>query len=346
MAGFPTDIIKRITEKNNLTQEEAEHLFLAIMKGGLTPAQIASVLTALKMKIETIEEITGAALVMREKSEKLRIENPDNILDTCGTGGDSSGSYNISTAVAFVVAGAGIPVAKHGNKAVSSRSGSADVLQELGIKTDADRSVMEQALKEAKICFMMAPKYHTSMRHIAPVRQELGIRTIFNILGPLANPAGATHQLLGVYSRDLVAKMAMVLLRLGSKRAWVVHGEDGLDEITTTSITHVAELKNGHISTFTINPEDFGIELVKPEALQGGDARHNARALREILLGRGDKAYRDIVLLNSAAALVICEKAQDIKEGIKLAEESIKTGRANDALLKLVELSNIAEDVA
>lgn len=331
-------IIDKITQRNDLTQEEAERAFLSMMKGGSTPAQVAAMLIALKMKGETVDEITGAAMVMRAKAEKISAIG--DVLDTCGTGGDNSGSYNISTAVAFVVAGAGISVAKHGNKAISSRSGSADVLRELGVNIDADKSIMEAALRESGICFMMAPKYHSSMRYIAPVRQELGIRTIFNILGPLANPAGAPYQLLGVYSRDLVAKMAMVLARLGSKRAWVVYGEDGLDEITTTGITHVAELKEGRISTFTINPADYGIELVTAEDLQGGDAAHNASELRGLLLGRGKKAYRDIVLLNSAAALVVCGKADNLEEGLVIATESIDSRKANDALLKLVEVSN------
>jgi anthranilate phosphoribosyltransferase len=333
-----TNFIKKITEKHDLTQDEAEQAFLAMMKGGMTPAQVAALLVGLKMKGETIDEITGAAVVMRAKSDKIKA--PENTLDTCGTGGDNSGSYNISTAVAFVVAGAGVPVAKHGNKAISSRSGSADVLRELGVNIDADKSIMEQALTEAGICFMMAPKYHNAMRYIAPVRLELGIRTIFNILGPLSNPASAPYQLLGVYSRDLVAKMAMVLSRLGTKCAWIVYGEDGLDEITTTGITHVAKLQDGHVATFTINPADYGIEIVTVADLHGGDATYNARELREVLLGRGKKAYREIVLLNSAAALVICGKAENLQEGLLVAADSIDSRKANDALLKLVEISN------
>lgn len=332
-------IIKRLTSHQDLTREEAETVFLAMMKDGITPAQMAAVLVGLSMKGETVDEIAGAATVMRLKSEKIKA--PENAIDTCGTGGDNSGTYNVSTAVAFVVAGAGVAVAKHGNKAVSSKSGSSDVLRSLGVNVDAEKKYMEQALNEAGVCFMLAPKYHTSMRFIAPVRQELGVRTIFNILGPLANPAGIAHQVLGVYSRDLVAKMAMVLQALGSKRAWVVHGEDGLDEITTTGITHVAELSDGHISMFTINPDDYGIEIAEAKDLQGGDAVHNAKELREILLGRGKKAYRDIVLLNSAAALVVAGKAEGLQAGLALAEESISSGKANEALLKLVEISNL-----
>ena len=332
------DFIKKVTDGQNLTREEAEHIFLAIIKGGATPAQIAAMLIALKIKGETIHEIAGAVAVMRLRSEKFTA--PNNSLDTCGTGGDNSRSYNISTAVAFVVAGAGIPVAKHGNRAISSRSGSADVLRELGVNIDVGRDVMEQSLRDANICFMMAPKYHHAIRHINPVRQELGVRTIFNILGPLANPAGAEYQLLGVYEKDLVEKMANVLALLGSKRVWVVHGDDGMDEITTTGLTSVAQVNNGEISTFTINPLEYGIELVTQEQLRGGDAEYNARALRRLLLGHGSLAYRDIVLLNSAAAMVVCEKAANLNEGLELARNSIDSGNANQALLKLVEISN------
>jgi anthranilate phosphoribosyltransferase len=332
------DFLKKVTDRHNLSREEAEHVFLMMMKGGATPAQIAAMLVALRMKGETIDEIAGAATVMRLKGEKFN--TPANTLDTCGTGGDNSGSYNISTTVAFVVAGAGVPVAKHGNRAISSRSGSADVLQELGININAQKTAMEQALHEAGICFMMAPKYHQAMRHIAPVRQEMGVRTIFNILGPLANPANAPYQLLGVYTQDLTLKIAEVLAILGAKRAWVVHGSDGMDEITTTGITNVACLSYGKVSSMVINPADYGIELATAADLQGADAVWNARELREILLGRGKKAYRDIVLLNSAAALVVCEKAADLNEGLVIAADSIDSGRANQSLLKLIAVSN------
>ena len=332
------DLIRKITDRQDLSREESEQAFLIMFKGGATPAQIAAMLIALKMKGETIDEIAGAATVMRHKSEKFLA--PENALDTCGTGGDSSGSYNISTAVAFVVAGCGVPVAKHGNKAVSSRSGSADVLRELGVNVDADKSVMEQALAECGLCFMMAPKYHHTMRNIAPVRQELGVRTIFNILGPLANPANAQFQLLGVYSKDLVEKMAHVLAILGTNKAWVVHGEDGLDEITTTGTTYVAEVSDGEVITFNLNPVDYGIEPVTTADLRGGDALYNARELRELLLGRGKKPYRDIVMLNSAAALVVCGKAANLQDGMQIAADAIDSGKANDTLLELVQISN------
>lgn len=333
------DIIKKVTCSQNLTIEEAQETFLMILKGGTTPAQIAAVLVALKMKGETVEEIAGAATVMRLKSEKINA--PENTLDTCGTGGDNSGSLNISTAVAFVVAGCGVPVAKHGNRAISSRSGSADVLKELGVNINAEKSFMEQALFEAGICFMMAPKYHNAMRYVGDVRRDLGIRTIFNILGPLSNPANSAYQLLGVYSKELTEKMATALSILGSKRAWVVHGEDGLDEITTTGLTHVTELNEGNISSFAINPADYGIEIATTADLAGGDAVYNARELRALLLGKGRKAYKDIVILNSAAALVICGKAVDLHEAIQTATESLESGKANQALLKLVEISGL-----
>ncbi len=332
------DYIKKLTSNQNLSAEESESIFKTIMNGDATPAQIAAILVSLKMKGESNQEIAGAAKVLRDKSEKLQA--PENAMDTCGTGGDGLGTYNISTAVAFVLAGGGIPIVKHGNKGVSSRSGSSDVLRELGVNIDASKETMEKALQDAQICFMMAPKYHNAMRHVAQVRQELGIRTIFNILGPLANPAGAKYQLLGVYSKDLVSKMANVLSQLGSKRAWVVHGEDGLDEITTTGITHVAELKDGEVSNFTINPEDYGIKLVSSQDLKGGDARENAYELKEILLNRGKKPYLDIVLLNSAAAFVIHGKAKDLHEGLILAKQSINSLKANVALDSLVRISN------
>lgn len=332
------DLIEKITAKQNLSRAESEQAFLTLLQGQATQAQISSLLIGLNIKGETIEEIAGAASVMREKAEKFKA--PENVLDTCGTGGDGLGTFNISTAVAFVVAGAGVPVAKHGNKAASSRSGSADILRELGVNIDADKSVMEKALLDANICFMMAPKYHSAMHNVAAVRQQLGIRTIFNILGPLANPAGAQYQLIGVYARDLLVKLATVLSMLGSKRAWVVHGEDGLDEITTTGVTHVAQLSDGKVSTFTINPADYGIKIARPSDLQGGDAAHNANELKELFLGHGKTAYRDIVLLNSAAALVVCGKATNLNEGLSIAKKSIDNGNANNALLKLIQISN------
>ncbi|MDA0781464.1 MAG: anthranilate phosphoribosyltransferase [Rickettsiales bacterium] len=330
--------ISKIVEGNDLTEDEAQRSFQIIMKGGATPAQIAAFLIGLRMKGESIDEIAAAAKVMRVKAEKFKA--PSGSLDTCGTGGDSSGSFNISTAVAFVVAGCGVPVAKHGNKAISSKSGSADVLSMVGVNIDADKHVMEKALREANICFMMAPKFHTAMKHVAPIRMELGVRTIFNILGPLSNPANASFQLLGVYSEKLVEPIARVLKKLGLERAWVVHGSDGMDEITTTGKTFVAELKGGRVRKFEIEPSDFGIKKAKSDDLKGGEPNVNAQHLKHLLMNKGKEAYRDIVLLNSAAALVVAGVAKNIEDGIVKASESIESGAANDALMKLCAITN------
>ncbi|MCE3232610.1 MAG: trpD [Rickettsiaceae bacterium] len=346
--------IEQVVNYQNLTEEDSARAFQIIMNGGANPSEIAAFLVALRMKGETIDEIVGAATVMRQKAEKISV--PVGAIDTCGTGGKSlnftkkheplspnagkAGTFNVSTTVAFVVAACGVPVAKHGNKAASSLSGSADVLRELGVNVDADTSLMEQALSEAGICFMMAPKFHTAMRHVAPVRRELGIRTIFNILGPLSNPAAAKYQLMGVYSQELVEPLAHVLARLGVARAWVVHGEDGIDEITITGKTFVAELNDGNVRTFEIDPEGFGIELVEIDELRGGDANANAQQMKAILRGKGNAAYRSMVLLNAAAALVVAEKAADLKAGIELAEEAIDSGRANEVLQQLVAISS------
>lgn len=332
-----TTFLKSLSEGQNLTTEEAARAFQIIMLGGATPAQIAAFLMALRMKGETIEEITGASMAMRTRSGKIK--SPPHALDTCGTGGDNSGVLNISTAVAFVVAACGIPVAKHGNRAVSSKSGSADVLASLGVNVEAPEILVEESLREANICFMMAPKFHMAMRHVAPIRAELGIRTIFNLLGPLCNPASTEHHLMGVYDRRWVEPIAHVLLRLGSKAAWVVHGEDGMDELTTTGISHVAELKDQTIRYFEITPEDAGLPRTTIENLLGGEASYNARRLREVLSGE-EGPYRDIVLLNAAAALIVGGKVTDLREGIAMASEAIDSGRAKQVLLKLVEISN------
>jgi anthranilate phosphoribosyltransferase len=330
--------ISKVVDGHDLTEEEAVRSFQIIMKGGATPVQISALLIGLRMKGESIDEIAAAAKVMRLKAEKFNA--PDNSLDTCGTGGDDSGSYNISTAVAFIVAGCGVPVAKHGNKAISSKSGSADVLRMLGVNIDADKEVMEKALNEANICFMMAPKFHTAMRYVAPIRAELGVRTIFNVLGPLSNPANANFQLLGVYSKSLVEPVAWVLKKLGLEKAWVVHGSDGMDEITTTGKSFVAELKDGKVTTFEINPEDYGINKATADDLQGSDSNVNAQSLKAVLMNRGVESYKDIVVLNSAAALVVAGVAEDLKQGIVKANESIDSGKANDALMKLCAITN------
>lgn len=330
--------IKKVTAFESLDEREATDIFQIIMNGGVTPAQAAALLVGLRMKGETVEEITAAAKVMRVKSDDF--EAPEGAIDTCGTGGDGSGTFNISTAVAFVVAGCGVPVAKHGNKAISSKSGSADVLQELGVNINAETINMQRALKEANIGFMMATKFHGSMRHIAPIRKEMGVRTIFNMLGPLSNPAGTKFQLMGVYDKKLLEPLAHVLKNLGTETAWLVNGSDGLDEITTTGISYIAELKDGEVRTFELNPEDYGIEIVEAEDLQGGNAMQNSVQLRHLLLGGGNEAYRDIVLINAAACLVVSGKAENIEQGLELARASIEGGNANRALLQLVEISN------
>jgi anthranilate phosphoribosyltransferase len=330
--------IEKVVNSENLSEEEAVRAFQIIMNGGATPSEMGAFLVGLRMKGETIEEITGAATVMRAKSEKIIA--PQGAIDTCGTGGDASGSFNISTAVAFVVAACGVPVAKHGNKAVSSLSGSSDVLKELGVNVDADKNIIQKCLDEAGICFMPAPKFHMAMRHVAPIRKELGIRTIFNVLGPLSSPAEAKFQLLGVYSKALVEPLAHVLGKLGVEKAWVVHGSDGLDELTITGKSYVAELDGGNLRTFEINPQDFDIEIVPPEDLEGGDVNRNAQEMKAVLNKRGSKAYRDIVLLNAAACLVVVGKAADLKSGIAMAAEAIDSGKANEKLMELVAVSN------
>lgn len=337
MSDVMHDVISLLAERKNLTRDVAVRAFQVIMNGGATPAQIAAFLMGLRLKGETTEELTAGAVAMRAKAKKMQA--PAGAIDTCGTGGDARNTYNISTAVALVLAAAGVPVVKHGNRSVSSQSGSADVLAMLGVKVDADIQVLERCLKECNIAFLMAPKFHPAMRHVAPVRQELGIRTIFNLLGPLSNPAAPDYQLLGVYSKDWVEPMAMVLKELGTKAAWVVHGGDGLDELTLTGISHVAELKNGKIRTFTVSPKEAGLKTAMLEDLKGGTPGKNADALRHALSGM-DSAYRCAVLYNAAAGLVIAGKAADLKAGAALAIEAIDSGRAHTLLMKLADVSH------
>lgn len=331
------EILGRIAAGHTMSEDQAEEVFEVIMSGDATPAQIGGLLMALRVRGETVEEITGAARIMRAKA--LRVEAPAGAIDTCGTGGDGSGTYNISTAAAFVVAGAGVPVAKHGNRALSSKSGSADVLSALGIKVDADMALVKESLWANNIGFLMAPRHHNAMRHVAGPRVELGTRTIFNLLGPLANPAQADYQLLGVFASQWVEPMAEVLGRLGVKRAWVVHGLDGLDEITTTAPTLVSEWKDGKLHSFEVRPSDAGLRMAHASDLKGGDAQHNATALRALLDG-APGAYRDIVLLNAAAALVVAGQAADLKEGVALAAKSIDDGAARAALDRMVAITN------
>ena len=309
-----------------------------IMSGEATPSQIASYLTALRMKGETVEEIVGSALVMREKVVRCDVGNTA-VVDTCGTGGDEKRTFNISTAAALVATGTGAKVAKHGNRSVSSSCGSADVLEALGVKIDADVSVAKRCIAEAGIGFLFAPMLHPAMKHAMTPRREMGIRTIFNILGPLTNPAGARRQVLGVFREDLTETLANVLKALGSERAFVVHGMDGLDEISITSETKVAELESGRVETYQVSPEDFGLRRSRLEDLIVNTVEESAKAVREVLSGeRGPK--RDVVLLNGGCVLVAAGLARDIGEGIRLSGESIDSGNARRALERLVALSN------
>ena len=315
----------------SLTESEAEAAFEIIMSGDASPVQIASFLTALAVRGETVAEITGAARIMRAKA--LPVKAPARAIYTCGTGGDASGTVNISTAVAIVVAACGVPVAKHGNRKASSKSGTADVLEALGVNLDATPDLVERAIAETNIGFLFAQKHHSAMKHVGPVRAELGIRTLFNLLGPLSNPAGAKRQLLGVFAADWVKPMAETLKALGSERAWVVHGSDGLDELTVTGSSTVAELKDGIVSTFEIAPQDAGLSLHEASSLKGGDPKDNAKALTALLDGTPG-AYRDIVLLNSAAALIVADKVNDLKAGVDLAAAAIDSGDAKATLAK------------
>ncbi len=320
-----------------LSESEAETAFGIIMSGDATPAQIGAFLMALRVRGETVDEITGAVRAMRAKA--LMIDAPAGAIDIVGTGGDAKGTFNISTAAAFVTAGAGVPVAKHGNRAVSSKSGAADVLLALGVNLDADMTLVEKAVHEAGICFLMAPRHHSAMRHVAGPRGELGVRTIFNILGPLCNPAGVTRQFTGAFDRQWIEPMARTLENLGCEAAWVVHGADGLDELTTTGPTYVAQLRDAAVSTFEVVPADAGLPQARHEDLRGGDAETNAAAMRAVLGGEAGP-LRDVVVYNAAAALFVAGKAGDLKEGVKLAAHSIDSGKARAALKQLISISN------
>ena len=330
--------IKKVVEGFNLTREEAREVMEIIMSGEATDAQIGGFLIAMRLKGETVEEIASFTRVMREKATHIEAGTAD-VLDTCGTGGDGAHTFNISTVTAFVAAGAGITVAKHGNRSVSSQCGSADVIRELGINIDIPPEKVSECLKKTGIAFLFAPKLHASMKYAIEPRRELGIRTFFNILGPMTNPAGAKRQLIGVYSEELVETVAGVLADLGSVRAFVVHGNDGLDEITTTSETFVAEVNNGKVSTYTVSPEDFHINKSSPGDLLGGDTTENAAIFKSILSDEtGPK--RDIVLLNSAFAICAGGGADTPQEGFEVAEKSIDSGAAMDKYNALKELSN------
>jgi anthranilate phosphoribosyltransferase len=329
-------MLARVADGARLSEAEAEAAFDILMAGEATPAQIAGFLMALRVRGETVAEIAGAARAMRARMS--RVEAPEGAIDVCGTGGDAAGTLNISTAVAFVVAGAGVPVAKHGNRAVSSRSGAADVIGALGVNLDAPFPVLEAAMRQAGVAFLLAPRHHAAMRHVAGPRVELGVRTIFNLLGPLSNPAGVRRQLMGVFSRAWLRPLAETLGRLGAERAWVVHGSDGLDELTVTGPSHVAAWEGGVVREFTVSPEDAGLPLGSPAALKGGDAAENAEALRGVLSGLGGP-YRNAVLLNAAAALIVAGRAATLREGAELAARSIDTGAAKRALESLVAIT-------
>jgi anthranilate phosphoribosyltransferase len=326
-----------VAQGKPLSQAQAEAAFGAIMTGEVTPSQIGAFLMALRVRGETVEEMTAAVKVMREKM--TRISGPAKAIDVCGTGGDHAGTLNISTPVAIICAACDVAVAKHGNRAASSKSGAADVLAALGVNLEADMATLERALAEIGTCFLWAQKHHTAMRHVGPTRAELGTRTIFNLMGPMSNPAGVKRQLLGVFSADWLEPMAQVLRNLGTEHAWLVHGSDGLDEITTTGPTQVVELRHGAIRSFTIAPEDFGIARSDAAALKGGDAASNAQAIRSLFEG-AKGSYRDIVLLNSAAALVIAERASDMPSALALAADALDSGKAKRILSELVRITN------
>lgn len=332
------EAVEKVKRRENLSEKETEAVFTEIMSGKVETERIASFLVALKEKKESVEEITGAARVMRKFAVKISPKEV-RLLDTCGTGGDNADTFNISTVSAFVASGAGLYVAKHGNKAVSSKCGSADLLQELGVDIDIDKEKIEKCINEIGIGFLFAPKLHLAMKYAMSARKMIKSRSIFNILGPLTNPAGAGYQILGVYDENLVKTLADVLMNLGSKGAMVLHGKDGLDEITTTEKTAIAELKNGKIRVYTITPEDFGIARAKKEDLRGGDTAFNAKAALGILKGENGPR-RDIVLLNAAAAIYVTGFTDSIKSGLGKARDSVDSGRALEKLEKLKKFTN------
>jgi anthranilate phosphoribosyltransferase len=339
--------IAKVVSGVDLNEQEMILVMHEIMGGEATPAQIAAFITALRMKGETIDEIVGAARVMRDKATKIplgRAEGApglsaghDVLIDTCGTGGDGSMTFNISTTTAFVVAGGGVKVAKHGNRSVSSSCGSADVLEKLGVPVEASPETVARNIQTIGIGFLFAPAFHSSMRHAVGPRREVGIRTIFNILGPLTNPASAPFQLLGVYSEDLCEVLARVLLRLGTKRAMVVHGADGMDEISVTAETKVSEIRDGDVFSYSLHPGDFGFQQYEMGALRGGDPQENARTLRGIIAGHDHGARRSVVVLNAGAAFYIAGVCKDIRDGSRYAEEVIDSGKALEKLVQLVE---------
>ena len=330
-------IIGKVATGAALGRDEAALAFDQMMSGEATPSQMGALLMGLRVRGETVEEITGAVTTMRAKM--LRVKAPADAIDVVGTGGDASGSFNISTCAALIVAGAGVPVAKHGNRALSSRSGAADVLAALGVNIDLTPDRIGLCIKEAGIGFMFAPAHHPAMKNVAATRVELGTRTIFNLLGPLSNPAGVRRQMIGVFSRQWTEPLAQVLKNLGCERAWVVHGSDGLDEITTSGPTSVTALENGAVRSFEISPEEAGLPRVKPEALRGGDATTNAKAVQHVLEGK-PSPFRDVALFNAAAALIVAGKADNLKAALHLALQSLDSGEAEGRLDRLIVVSN------
>jgi anthranilate phosphoribosyltransferase len=330
-------LIGKAANGQALTREEARAAFDVLMSGEATPSQIGGFLMALRVRGETVDEITGAVEIMREKMTP--VVAPADAIDIVGTGGDASGSYNISTCAAFVTAGTGLKIAKHGNRALSSKSGSADVLMALGVKIDLTPDQISRCISEAGCGFMFAPAHHASMKHVGPSRVELGTRTIFNLLGPLSNPAGVKRQVTGVFAKAWVEPLAHVLNNLGSERAWICHGEGGFDEIVPSGTTWIAELKDGKVTSIEIKPEDVGIARSSAADLKGGDAAQNAEALRGVLEGKKN-AFRDAAVMTAAAALLVADKAKDLKEGVAQAQKSIDGGGARGVLEKLVKVSN------
>jgi len=343
-----TEAVRRVVDGRHLERHEAASVMDQVMSGKATDAQIAALLTGLRMKCETVEELTGFAQVIRAKASPVRPKSSvaaafsgtdrEMLVDTCGTGGDAAGTFNISTATAFVVAGAGIRVAKHGNRSVSGPCGSADVVEALGISIDLSPDGVARCIDEVGIGFLYAPLLHSAMRYVMLARREMRIRTVFNLLGPLCNPAQANAQVLGVYSEKLTETMAQVLCALGARRAFVVHGSDGLDEITIGGETKISEVRHGQVRTYYLTPEDFGIDRAPISAIQGGDARRNAEIIREIL-GGGGAEKQEVVLLNAAAGLVAGGKAENLRQGVALARDSIHSGEARSRLERLAELT-------
>ena len=337
MAEHIKDAIQKVVDGTSLAEAEAEQVMLEIMEGKATPAQIGAYLTAMRMKGETVEEITGSARAMRSKAVRIRATDPM-VVDTCGTGGDRRHTFNISSTAAFVIAGAGITVAKHGGRSVSSDCGSADLLKALGVSIELTPQQVEACLNEVGIGFLFAPVFHKAMQHAMGPRRELGLRTLFNILGPLTNPAGATVQMVGVYAPELADLLCQVLMKLGSHHCYVVHGDDGMDEISLTGPTHICEGKEGRTHCYSIQPKDVGLAPAMMDELRGGSAEENCYITTQILLGvKGPK--RDIVLLNAAPALVACGKAKTLPEAVSVAAMIIDTGAAHDKLEALVRYS-------